>query len=217
MCLITDTLTCFGLFSFSFSYVRLYLGLQLKLYSRGKNTHTHPQYTNCSSPWVWMLTFIPHTLRCARRNVALLCPHYSQRNPARHSCVNDAVPLHLHPCPPPSQYTNTIPQPAVWCGNFIHISCQPERFFSFFLWGALIQNGWGEILRLCLPPRKSLYGSRNRGQVWVQLGWQWEIGRGSRRSLRHDLAQCKINRKSGLKKNVEDDRIKYLPAGHCRI
>lgn len=29
-----------------------------------------------------------------------------------------------------SQYTNTIPQPAVWCGNFMHISCQPERFLG---------------------------------------------------------------------------------------
>lgn len=39
----------------------------------------------------------------------------------------------------PSQYTNTIPRPAVWCGNSVHISCQPERFLG------LIHelHGWG--------------------------------------------------------------------------
>lgn len=40
---------------------------------------------------------------------------------------------------PSSQYTNTIPQPSVWCGNSIHISCQPERFLSLIY----VLHGWG--------------------------------------------------------------------------
>lgn len=39
---------------------------------------------------------------------------------------------------PSSQYTNTIPQPSVWCGNSIHISCQPERFLSLIY----VLHGW---------------------------------------------------------------------------
>lgn len=41
------------------------------------------------------------------------------RNQSWHSCVNDAVPSSTSPTSPLllSQYTNTIPHAAVWCGN----------------------------------------------------------------------------------------------------
>lgn len=69
---------------------------------------------------------------------------------------------------PSSQYTNTIPQPAVWCGNSIHISCQPERFLSLIY----VLHGWGKRVtpHLCPPAVKAFLHLRNRRGVWFQLG-----------------------------------------------
>ncbi len=90
------------------------------------NTQTVPlSAAECSSLY-------SQTQVCTRRNASLLCPHSSLRNQDWHSGVNDALASSPSPTPSllPSQYTNTIPQPAVWCGNSIHISCQPERFLG---------------------------------------------------------------------------------------
>lgn len=83
-------MTALRLLSFS-SHIFSIHGLKLKLYS-------WPSYNTQTVPVPQMLTFMPHTLRCAHRNAGPLCPHASQRNQARHSGVNDAVALHFHPC-----------------------------------------------------------------------------------------------------------------------
>lgn len=99
---------------------------------------------------LWMLQFIPHKLRCAHGNAALLCLHSSLRNQGWHSCVNDAVQSSSSPTSLllPSQYTNPIPRLAVWCGNSIHISCQPERFLGL----THVLHGWGEQITQHLYP-----------------------------------------------------------------
>lgn len=103
--------------------------------------------------------YTSQTQVCTQRNAALLCPHSSLRNQAWHSGVNDAVPSSPSPTSLllPSQYTNTTPRPAVWCGNSVHISCQPERFLGLIH----VLPGWSEGVtpRPVSPRSKSLSGS----------------------------------------------------------
>lgn len=204
MCLITDTLTCFRLFSFS-SHTFVFI-----LVCSKKHTHTHTHNTQ---------TVPLHESECLRLYLTHSGVHaetllFSVHTPLKEIRLDTHVWMTL--CPSTSIRVllphNTQTPFLSLLFDVETSSTFPVSLRDFFLFCG---GPWSSMAEVRLP-RKSLSGSWNRGQVWVQLGWRWEIGRGSRRSLRHDLVQCKINRKSGLKKNVEDDRIQYLPAGHCR-
>lgn len=161
-----DIMTRFIHFSFSSHTFLVHLilslcpALQTKLYSwplhkkKKLSIHKLSFFLLCLNAWV----YTSQTQVCTQRNAGLLCPQSSLRNQDWHSGVNDAVPSSPSPTSSllPSQYTNTIPQPAVWCGNSIHISCQPERFLGVIH----VLQVWGEGVTPCRVPRsKSLSGS----------------------------------------------------------
>lgn len=86
------------------------------------------QYTNCSCSSNAYI-YASHTQVCTQKRWSSVSTLLSKKSGSTLRCEWRCGP----PLPSvllPSQYTNTIPQPAVWCGNCMHISCQPERFFG---------------------------------------------------------------------------------------
>lgn len=148
-------MTCFRPFSFSSHtflvhlILILYPVLQLKLYAGPLLKKTHNTQTVLLSESLNASVYTSQTQVCTRKR-CFLCLHSSLRNQGWHSCVNDAVQSSSSPTSLllPSQYTNPIPRLAVWCGNSIHISCQPERFLGL----THVLHGWGEQITQHLYP-----------------------------------------------------------------
>lgn len=128
---------------------------------------THNTQTVLPSACVNASVCTSQTQVCTQRNAALPCPHSPLRNEDWHSGVNDALTFFASPPSSllPSQYTNAAPQPSIWCGNYVHISCQPERFGGP---RSCLLHSRGEGLAPMLV--KAPLDLRSRNWVWFQLG-----------------------------------------------